>query len=287
MKTVNSVNPNEKTDFPYFVLDVVNGESSRKNAGFKIMHWHEDLQFIYVLEGTVEVKTLYSGIRLAAGDGVFINKNVIHFVGADETNHYNSFIFPDYFLKFYLGSPAANLVENVCENNNIQLYPFHNQTDSAQEALSFLKKLSELEENKTDFYQYEVLVLLSALWLETIKNIRPAAEMRESAEDKRMRIFLRYIEKYYSEDISLEALAASANVSKSECLRCFKSTLQTSPYKYITEYRLSAAAKLLINTDKPITEIAFDVGFHHLSHFGKLFREKTGMSPKEYRESQM
>ena len=49
------------------------------------------------------------------------------------------------------------------------------------------------------------------------------------------------------------------------------------------EYRLSKAADLLKSTDKLIETIASAVGFAHVSHFGKCFREKTGFSPSEYR----
>ena len=55
---INSVNLNADTGFPYLVLDVVNDRSYPKNPGFLVMHWHEDLQFIYVLEGEIEVRTL-------------------------------------------------------------------------------------------------------------------------------------------------------------------------------------------------------------------------------------
>lgn len=71
-----------------------------------------------------------------------------------------------------------------------------------------------------------------------------------------MQKFLQYINEHYSEDISLDKLAASANVSKSECLRCFKESIQITPYKYLTEYRLSKAAELLKNTDESIGNIA-------------------------------
>ena len=98
-----------------------------------------------------------------------------------------------------------------------------------------------------------------------------------------MQAFLGYIEKNYGEEISLEQLSKSGNVSKSECLRCFKTSMQTTPYKYITEYRLSQAAILLRSTNMPIGDIASNVGFRQISHFGKCFREKTGYSPREYR----
>lgn len=57
---INSVNLNIDTDFPYLVLDVINDDSFPRNPGFHVMHWHEDLQFILVLDGTIEVQTLDS-----------------------------------------------------------------------------------------------------------------------------------------------------------------------------------------------------------------------------------
>ncbi|WP_416810440.1 helix-turn-helix domain-containing protein [Dorea formicigenerans] len=84
--------------------------------------------------------------------------------------------------------------------------------------------------------------------------------------------------------ITLADLSKSANISKSECSRCFKLSLNTTPYKYLTEYRLSMAAQLLKTTREPVGNIAASVGFRQMSHFGKCFKEKTGYSPKAYRE---
>ena len=77
---INSVNLNINTDFPYLVLDVINDKSYPRNPGFQVMHWHEDLQFIYVLNGIIEVRTLDNAIRVQAGEAIFINKNVVHMV---------------------------------------------------------------------------------------------------------------------------------------------------------------------------------------------------------------
>ena len=101
-----------------------------------------------------------------------------------------------------------------------------------------------------------------------------------------MRVFLQYIREHYAQAVTLEELAASAHVSKSECLRCFRQSLETTPYKYLSEFRLSKAAQLLRETDRPISEIAAEVGFQQLSHFGKCFREKAGCSPRAYRATE-
>ena len=283
---INSVNLNKNTNFPYLVLNVFDGNSYPRNPGFRVMHWHEDIQFIYVLEGEIEVVTLESRTALHKGEGFFINKNVVHLVNKVDACHYNSFIFPDYFLRFYIGSPADQIVSQIIGKEDFPVYTIADIPQN-QPVLRALQKLSFLEQNKTSLYPYEVLSALSLLWLEFCRAIHAAGKephQKSSPISNRMAVFLQYIESHYQEDVSLEMLARSANVSKSECLRCFKATIHTTPYKYLMEYRLSKAADLLKNTDLQIEQITSGVGFTHVSHFGKCFREKTGFSPREYRE---
>ena len=281
---INSVNLMEHSDFPYLVLNVVNQNSFPKNPGFQVMHWHEDFQFIYVIDGKIQFLTLDRKTEVSAGQGIFINKNILHQVKQFETCHYKSFVFPDYFLKFYFGSPAGSFVDSISAHDNLEFYHFNGKMEWEHTVLNLLDQLSSLEEQKTEFYPYEVLVTLSSLWLTFRKNILLPPQRQENMINIRMQKFLDYISNHYAEDISLESLARSGNVGKSECLRCFKTSLQTTPYRYLMEFRLSKAAELLKNTDLPIGAISESVGFHQISHFGKCFREKTGYSPKDYRK---
>ena len=107
------MNLNANSNFPYLVLNVMNDKSYPRNPGFHVMHWHEDLQFIYILDGEIEVKTLNASFWVRKNGGIFLNKNVIHLVNKISSCHYYSFIFPDYFLKFYVGNPASELVEQI------------------------------------------------------------------------------------------------------------------------------------------------------------------------------
>lgn len=280
---INSINLKSNSDFPYLVLNVINDNSFPRNPGFQVMHWHEDLQFIYVLDGEIEVKTLEKSNFLKKGDGIFINQNVVHLVKKNGKCHYKSFIFPKYFLEFYIGSPAESYVDCVVVSN-IETLLFKTENGNAKKILQLLYELSELEKRKDKFYSYEVLCKLSCVWLEICKRFSHCYENHSDIGEKRMRKFLNFIENNYSQNITLAELAKSANVSKSECLRSFKSTMQTTPYKYLTEYRLSKAASLLKNSDELIGNIATFVGIEQSSHFGKLFKEKTGMSPREYRK---
>lgn len=141
---LNSVNLYVDTDFPYLVLDVINDRSYPRNPGFRVMHWHEDLQFIYVLGGSIEVKTLDNTVSVQAGEGIFINKNVVHFVRRTGECHYNSFIFPAQFLEFSAGqactvhSPAKQFVDVVVENKQFSLFHFTSGEEWQEKALLFL-----------------------------------------------------------------------------------------------------------------------------------------------------
>ena len=281
---INSVNLNQDTYFPYLVLKVKDDVSWPLNPGFRVMHWHEDLQFIYVVSGTVCVKTLEEEEILSAGEGVYINKNVVHTVEKIETCEYRSFLFPEVFVSFYIGSPASRLTQGITGNGDISLIVLYEETGWCRQALDILRELVKLEEGeKSTLYSYEVLSRLSALWLVMLRNVPIPEGLSENLSNVRTRAFLQYIGVHYTEEVTLEALAGSAGVSKSECLRCFKATLQTTPYKYLMDYRLSKASQLLRETDLPISEIAIRTGFNGQSYFGKCFREKMGCSPREYR----
>lgn len=281
---LNSVNLNIGTEFPYLVLDVVNDHSSPRNPGFQVMHWHEDLQFIYVLHGAIQIQTLDETVPIRAGEAVFINQNVVHGVSRLGDCHYNSFLFPPYFLEFYPGSPARAFVEPVTANEQLALIPIAPSVDWQRELLAGLRQLAELETSKTPFYPYEVLVRLSSIWLILRRNLAIPPKRKESVVSLRMQKVLRYVEEHYGENLSLEVLAKSADISPSECLRCFRLSLGTTPYQYLTEFRLSKAAQLLTSTSDPVGDIAASVGFHQPSHFGKRFKEHTGYSPREYRK---
>ncbi len=281
---INSVNLNAKTGFPYLVIEVEGGRSYPVNPGFRVMHWHEDLQFLLVESGEITVRTLYESVKLGSGDGILINRNVVHLVEDPAGSHYFSLLFPDFFLKFYFGSPAGELVKELEGRSGLRYVRFRTGIEWEREVLTRVRGLLALEKKKDRFYPYEVLSRLSEITLLVLRNAELPKESRPDPAASRMRLFLAYIEEHYAEDVTLDAIAESAHVSVSECLRCFKRTMQTTPYRCLMEYRLKRSAELLSGTALPIGRIAGDVGFNQASRFGKCFRDKTGLTPREYRE---
>ena len=93
----------------------------------------------------------------------------------------------------------------------------------------------------------------------------------------------RYIKAYYSEDITVDKIASHVGVSRKYLFVIFKNTLGISVKDYIVDYRIKKAKEFLSNDDLSIGNIAYSVGYSDPLNFSKIFKKKTGLSPKDYR----
>lgn len=94
---------------------------------------------------------------------------------------------------------------------------------------------------------------------------------------------LTFIKRHFGEELSVRDIADSASISESECLRCFRKILDTSPIAYLKTYRLQRAAELLETTSRKVSDIAAQCGFGEMSYFAKSFREIYRCTPSQYR----
>ncbi|HNX27649.1 MAG TPA: helix-turn-helix domain-containing protein [Phycisphaerae bacterium] len=97
---------------------------------------------------------------------------------------------------------------------------------------------------------------------------------------------MEYIEKNYADEISLAQLSDIAKISSRNLLRIFRRATGTTPVDYLLHYRISRACRLLTETDKPVTKIAFDVGFSDGNYFCRQFKKIIRISPARYRAMQ-
>jgi AraC-like DNA-binding protein len=81
------------------------------------------------------------------------------------------------------------------------------------------------------------------------------------------------------EDWPVQRLARVSRVSEAHFARSFKLAFGVPPHRYLLTRRIERATALLRDTDRPITEIAFDTGWESLGTFGRTFRDVTGESP--------
>lgn len=92
-----------------------------------------------------------------------------------------------------------------------------------------------------------------------------------------------YIDRHYAEPLTLQALADVGHGSPYHLHRTFKKVTGMTPVAYIRRTRLEQAKRLLLSTDKPVTEIGLSVGMPNLSYFITLFKQNNGCTPAAYR----
>ena len=95
---------------------------------------------------------------------------------------------------------------------------------------------------------------------------------------------IEYIDHHYKEDLSRTILADMVYLSADHLARIFKKETGETLVKYITDKRINAAKELLSDTKTPIAQVASEVGYDNYSYFTKIFKEKTGFSPGDYRK---
>lgn len=88
-------------------------------------------------------------------------------------------------------------------------------------------------------------------------------------------------------DLSLSALAASVNLSKPHFVRLFRNTAGTSPHRYVMQIRTERARQLIQASDRPLVEIAAEVGFSSQSHLTRMLMKTYGVTPGSMRKQRM
>jgi len=96
-----------------------------------------------------------------------------------------------------------------------------------------------------------------------------------------------YIRKNAHARLTLEDIAGQVYLSKSYLSSIFKQELGMSISSFINQVRIERCKRLLRETDLPLVQIAAEYGFEDQSYFSKVFKRFTGMSPKQYRDSQL
>jgi len=95
------------------------------------------------------------------------------------------------------------------------------------------------------------------------------------------------MESNYTFNLSLQEFSKISNRSLATFKREFTELFQTTPGKWLTEKRLQHAQMLLQTSEKNVNEIAYDSGFENNTHFNKIFKEKFGIPPLQYRKRKL
>lgn len=104
-------------------------------------------------------------------------------------------------------------------------------------------------------------------------------------DNQMMQEIATYIYENYDKKIALDDMAKRFNLSRSYLSKKFKTTTGFGFKEYLVNVRIRNASRLLLETNKSITDIAFECGFNDSNYFGDAFRHIKGMSPNKYRKN--
>ena len=96
-----------------------------------------------------------------------------------------------------------------------------------------------------------------------------------------------FVDAHIDENFTVADVAAVACMSPAHFARSFKARTGQSPHQFVSRKRLELAEQMLLDPYRPISEIALSAGFSSQSNFSRAFRNVTGVSPGEYRASQI
>ena len=266
--------------------------SERKTIPYFGGHWHyhEEYELMFTIKG--------NGIRIVGdhmdhfhdGQLVFIGSGVPHLFKNEEKDgtelvdyiviKFNSafkgsniYLLPEFSgILNFLKRSARGLIfsQDVVEKLSEQLIQL-TKSEGASRIINLLAILKSLS-TEVDFQH------LSSEHF-SLKN-------STKGEDRTQKV-IDYITENYTNDISLDDLAAVAHMTTNSFCRYFKSRTGKTVFQFIREFRINKACQMLINGERSISEICYDTGFNSFSTFNRIFKNLKHVSASEYKSRYM
>jgi len=248
------------------------------------IHWHECIEIIFVLDGSISIKINDITYDLTTGDILIINSRDLHSFDKPDSERSRLFL-----LQIEPGFFTKNTIEKNLQLSPVKLFDkkkIIRISDGEYVGVSYqLKRIISEFNEKSDTFQYSVScalleILLIFIRLKDSKN----SESVPLKKMERLRSVLDFVSTNYMKKITLEDAARSANFSPYHFSRIFKKYTGQTFFEYLESYRINYATYLLVSTEESITDIAFQCGYSNLKTFNRQFRKIEGNSPSNYRK---
>lgn len=289
MEHTNFLNLKEDTKHGDFILpfSLYKGTLDKSYPNISL-HWHEELEIIYILDGHCQFKVDLESFLVNKGDILIVGPQKLHSLTASENSYMTwvSFVFNINMLTSSNTDGALIKYFSPILNNTHEL-PFLIKSNN----LIYDKLLCCIENIMYSYYENEIayeleiksnLLHFFALMYKADLILRNDKSISLNTTDK-IKLVLNYIHNNYTKDISVESLARICDFSEYHFMRFFKKHIGLTCIQYINNFRLEKASHMLIFTKNTIMDISLEVGFDNLSYFNKLFKRKYNLTPKEFR----
>ncbi|WP_423055529.1 helix-turn-helix domain-containing protein [Acetobacterium carbinolicum] len=255
-------------------------------------HWHEEVEVVVVSSGAMNMSLNGMNFTLKKGDGAFINSNVLHSmqISGDEGCILNTFVFHPSLIS---GAAESVFLQRyvrpllVCDT--LPCVPFYCEIEWQRQAVHCIQEAYEYYKEEEFGYELIVREKLSHMWYLIVKNMVSVLKQQSQNVNHnivRIKAMLDFLHHHYEKPLDLQQIAEVVGISERECLRCFQKNIGITPIQYLLKYRISLAARLLEDTDIPITEICTRVGFDSPSYFSKIFKRFMHFTPSDHRKRQ-
>lgn len=263
--------------------------SNDQKPTYVLPHFHDDIEIIYLLTGSLTVNINRQQITVYPEDMILFNSNVIHST-ISETAETTAYVLqlPCQFLKQCTAEPGSysfELPRSSCKN----------LTPQEDKALIHLKNTLYscfcFYRDKPAFYHGKVMSLLYDFVYTLYSAFSVPQEVKRHTNEfkyyERLSSITNYINEHYTEPITLHDLAELISVTPAYLSRFFKKALQITLTEYITSIRLEHAYTDLLTTDYTVFYIAEKNGFANYQMFVQKFKQKFHNTPLKIRsESQ-
>lgn len=261
--------PNEDLPFKMFIFEGRNGNY------FRDKHWHRSIEIFAVFEGSLTFYVNEEEYPLLAGEFMIVNSNEIHSVDSPVPNRTVVVQIPlKSFENYYTGEQFIRFTHDIKSQDEkvmgVILDIYH--------AYALKKTGYDL---KVQSLFYELMYLLVTKYRET----RVSEDMlKQNRKLSRLSVITSYVKEHYTDELSLERLAAIFGYSPTYLSRMFQKYAGINYKSYLQSIRVEYAHKELLNTERTISEIALENGFPNSKALANAFQKKYGLLPSEFRK---
>lgn len=285
-------NPAELPTFWIFLDNITNNLKSQRLADvFRFIsfypfetygpHKHLRLEINHVKKGNCMIHLDNESINFVEGDTMIILSNVNHVfeAGSGGTTLMQLEFLPEIFSGFDLNFPGC--IDGI-GLDSISPFSEENKLIKIVNNIGIMRVIQRIVnelEGKNSYYQYLVVMyyaeLLVLIYRYMSENYLPICQ---NDVLKRAISFIRF---NYHKDISINDVAIQADISERYLRSLFSQYLNISPLNYLNQIRINKSIELLRNTELSVKEICFQCGFQSPQYFSRIFKQQTGISPRE------
>ncbi|MDX2190021.1 MAG: AraC family transcriptional regulator [Bacteroidota bacterium] len=243
-------------------------------------HYHPEYELTFIKSS--------SGIRFVGdhaeefeeGDLVLLGSNLPHYWKNHENCSFAESIVIQFTDAWIQSFPFASKIVDLLEKSKLGL-KFGLDYDTAYDKMLQIVASNSLERC------IQLIMFLQYLYTEVKIHTLASKGFQQSiiqTKDKNWDKVFTFIKQEFKNPISLNEVSAIVPMSKEAFCRKFKIITRTTFSNYVNEYRIGYASKLIKETNLSISQISLESGFNQLSYFDKIFLQKKGIHPSQYRK---